>query len=264
MRITVSVPFWRAAATVRRTVESVLRQTHRDLLLVVVNDGDDEQEIHRALAGIRDNRLLVRSLARNYGMYFATAVALGATPDALWTQVDADDWIEPDRLEHLAAAIGDADAVFTPWLNHNLDGTTHLREIQPPAHQAEHGWTLRAVAHMCNLWRTDFAKRLVHPGCRLAWDQMMTQLAWRFGTIKTLDEPSHHRHMTEGSLMVSAGSGRGSEARRADRRHHKRLWPQLAACSDGRQVGKLLRRDAGPAVMNQLEEEVQRMRQVLG
>lgn len=263
MRITVSVPYFRSAPTVRRTVESVLAQTHWDLLLVVVNDGGDEQEIQQALAGIRDDRLVVHSLSRNYGMYFATAVALHATPDSLWSQVDADDWIEPQRLEHLAAAIGDVDAVFTPWLNYNLDGTTHLREIQPPELQAERGWTLRAVAHMCNLWRTDFAKRLVHPGCRLAWDQMMTQLAWRLGTIKTLDEPSHHRHMTAGSLMVSGDTGRGSDARRADRRHHKQLWPRLAACTSTRQVWRMLKQDVGPQTMNDLREEVERMRQVL-
>lgn len=263
MTITVSVPYFNAATTVRRTVESVLAQTWRDLMLVVVNDGDDEREIHRALRGIRDGRLVVHSLRRNCGMYFATGVALEATADKLWTQVDADDWIEPQRLEHLAAAIGDTDAVFTPWLNHNLDGTTHVRGVQPPEYQAARGWSLRAVAHMCNLWRTDFAKHLVHPGCRLAWDQMMTQLAWHHGQVAVLDEPSHHRHMTPGSLMVAEGTRRGSEARRRDRRHHRNLWPALVACSDTPRVGEAIRADAGQKTIEELTAEVERMRQVL-
>jgi hypothetical protein len=262
-RITVSVPYWHAAGTVRRTVESVLAQTWRDLTVVVINDGDDVRQLHAALRGIRDDRLVVHSLPANHGMYFATAVVLGGTGDRLWSQVDADDWIEPHRLEKLAAGLGDADAVFTPWTNHNLDGTTHIRGIQTPEYQAEQGWTLRAVAHMCNLWTTGFARQIVHPGCRLAWDQMMTQLAWRFGTITVVDDPSHHRQMTAGSLMASARTGRGSPARRRDRRHHTRLWPQLTACADVAQASRLLRRDSGRPVVNELKAEVWRMRQAL-
>ena len=40
MTVTVSMPFWRCHAWLRRSVDAVLGQTYRDLRLVVVNDAD--------------------------------------------------------------------------------------------------------------------------------------------------------------------------------------------------------------------------------
>ena len=72
-QITVSMPYYACPATLGRAVESVLGQTHRDLTLVVVNDGD-RRSPWPLLADIDDDRLVRFDLAENRGRYFADAI----------------------------------------------------------------------------------------------------------------------------------------------------------------------------------------------
>jgi glycosyltransferase involved in cell wall biosynthesis len=100
---TVVVPLYNKRRYVRRCAESVLRQTHRDLRLVVVDDGSTDGsalEVER----LRDDRLtLVRQpnggegSARNAGI---------ARADGEWIAfLDADDLWLPNHLEELRSVV---------------------------------------------------------------------------------------------------------------------------------------------------------------
>jgi glycosyltransferase involved in cell wall biosynthesis len=103
VRIGVVVPAYNAAPWIGDAIASVLAQAHRDWTLVVVDDGSTDATADVA-AGFTDRRIrLIRqpnsgvSAARNAG----TSVIDG---DALLF-LDADDWLAPDALARLAAAL---------------------------------------------------------------------------------------------------------------------------------------------------------------
>lgn len=96
-----------AEATVEAAARSVLRQTWRDLELIVVDDAsrDGTGEALRRLAA-EDPRLRVRRNRVNVGPYVSRNLALGEARGAWVTGQDADDWSHPQRLEqHMGLAL---------------------------------------------------------------------------------------------------------------------------------------------------------------
>ena len=111
MHIAVIVPAYNVAAFLRRTMRSVVDQTHAEWSLIVVDDGstDDTQAIVR---DFHDKRItLIRqdnegvSSARNRGI----RRALSAGHEAVLF-LDGDDWLALDALSLLAATLDAA-----PW-----------------------------------------------------------------------------------------------------------------------------------------------------
>lgn len=109
MLITVSIPYFRCQSYIRKAVESILAQTHRGLLVIVVNDGDD-QATWGELTHIDDPRLIRFDLKANRGRYFADAVVLNTIDSPYFAVQDADDWSEPQRLAVLLRALREAHA----------------------------------------------------------------------------------------------------------------------------------------------------------
>ena len=118
MRIGVVIPAYNAAAWISDAIASVLSQTHRDWVLVVVDDGSTDATAEVA-ANFADPRLrLVRqsnagvSAARNRGIAELRGEVLplpsreggGGRGHAILF-LDADDWLAPDALSRLAAAL---------------------------------------------------------------------------------------------------------------------------------------------------------------
>ncbi|HEY3354935.1 MAG TPA: glycosyltransferase, partial [Polyangia bacterium] len=97
-RVAVLMPARDAAGTVRAAARSILRQTERDLALVVVDDGsaDGTAEVLARLAE-RDPRVI---LVRGPGEGIARALQRGlARCDAeVVARMDADDLAHPRRL----------------------------------------------------------------------------------------------------------------------------------------------------------------------
>ena len=106
MRIGIVVPAYNAARWIGDAIASVIAQTLADWRMVVVDDGSTDATCD-VVGGFADARVrLVRqanagvSAARNRGM----AVLCGESEDALLF-LDADDWLAPDALPRLAAAL---------------------------------------------------------------------------------------------------------------------------------------------------------------
>ena len=118
MRVAVVIAARDVAPFIGVTIASVLAQTHTDLSLTVVNDGsvDDTRAIVTAFSDARlrvvDETGRGLSAARNRG---AAEAPPGA--DALLF-LDGDDWLAPDALRRLTAALAadhDAVAVHAPF-----------------------------------------------------------------------------------------------------------------------------------------------------
>ncbi len=110
-RVSVVIPLFNSASTLPRAVHSALRQTLRDIEVLVVDDcsRDSSLTVARAIAST-DPRVRVIALPANRGKSHAMNCAI-AQANGDWVAVlDADDWYEPDRLAILTAA-GDAHGV---------------------------------------------------------------------------------------------------------------------------------------------------------
>lgn len=256
--VTVAVPYHGCPATVRRAVDTILAQTRRDLVLVVVNDGDQTSP-WPALDDVDDPRLVRFDLPTNRGRYFVDAVTATACVTPWWMPHDADDYSEPDRIAALVAAAHDAEVVFTPFTNHRQTGQIEHRPIRGRTADRR----LRYTAHLSNLWATPVARALVHPGYRVAYDAVMTTTALYYANTALLDVPSYHRVRRPGSLVTSASTGRGSRVRRAQRQSLKRLWGRIRQVSTLDAASRIIRADAGAQVWRDVHDHAAALRMLL-
>jgi glycosyltransferase involved in cell wall biosynthesis len=105
--VTVVIPCFNHGRFIREAAESALRQQSADVRIVIVNDGSTDPETAPACHALASDRVRVidtpnRGLpaARNTG-------AAGAASDFL-VFLDADDWIDPEFITRLHAALAPA------------------------------------------------------------------------------------------------------------------------------------------------------------
>ncbi len=128
MRIAVVTPAFNAAPFIADAIRSVLAQTHRDLRMVVVDDGSTDAT-GAIVAGFADPRLTLIwqcnagvAAARNRGMAAAEGDAL--------LFLDADDWLAPTALATLSATLDaapEAVAAVGPYARSDLVGRPAVR-----------------------------------------------------------------------------------------------------------------------------------------
>jgi hypothetical protein len=109
MRITVITPAYNVARFIGAAIASVLAQTHPDWTMVVVDDGSTDGTAS-VVAACQDPRVqLVRQA--NAGVSAARNRAIAASDGEAVLFLDGDDWLAPDAMARLAAALKDCDAV---------------------------------------------------------------------------------------------------------------------------------------------------------
>lgn len=96
-RVSVMMPAYNAAATLRLALASVLAQTFEDWECIVVDDGSHDAT-HEVAQSTRDERIKVIRLLGNRGRPFARGTALEASAGEYLCMLDADDWMYPERL----------------------------------------------------------------------------------------------------------------------------------------------------------------------
>ena len=132
LKISVIVPVYKVEPYLRRCVDSILAQTHKNLEVILVDDGSPDgcpaicdeyaakdsrvKVIHKENGGV--------SSARNAGLDTATGDYIGF--------VDSDDWIEPDMYEDLLGALKETEADFSMCGFALLNGPEAGRETMPP------------------------------------------------------------------------------------------------------------------------------------
>jgi glycosyltransferase involved in cell wall biosynthesis len=101
--VSVVIPSYNHAAFIAEAVESVLRQTHRDLELIVVDDGSSDNSLE-VLAGFSDSRMVVFSQA-NQGAHAAINRGLREARGDYLAILNSDDAFHPERLEKILQAL---------------------------------------------------------------------------------------------------------------------------------------------------------------
>ena len=160
--ISIIVPVYKTEAYLKKCVESILAQTHRNLEVILVDDGSPDDSgaicdyyaktdsrvkvIHKPNGGLSD--------ARNSGMDIMTGQYVGF--------VDSDDWIEPNMYETLLTLLErfDADIAFG-----GVADDVERGDIVTTVKTSDYGQTPHAedkLAAMCRYFHGSWA----------AWDKL--------------------------------------------------------------------------------------------
>ena len=132
-QVSVIMPVYNAEATMRRSIESVLGQTHADLQLLLVDDGSRDGSA--AIIGeyaARDARVTAIHQA-NGGVAAARNAGLRAATGTHVAFCDSDDWWAPHKLELQLEQMRASDALvcYTAYQRVSEDGRP-LSRVLPP------------------------------------------------------------------------------------------------------------------------------------
>ncbi|NHN30198.1 glycosyltransferase family 2 protein [Paenibacillus agricola] len=97
--ITVVIPTYNRAKYIRRGIESVLRQTCKRWKMLIVDDGSKDGTKKVISRYLSDPRIRYVRLKKNRGVCFTLNHALKLVDTKYFSQLDADDWYEPNTLE---------------------------------------------------------------------------------------------------------------------------------------------------------------------
>lgn len=102
--VSIIVPAFNSSAYLRRCVESILGQSHREFELIVVNDcsSDDTAGILNGMSA-KDSRLKVVHLTENVGVHGARSRGVAVARGEFIGFADADDWVAPGMIAALLA-----------------------------------------------------------------------------------------------------------------------------------------------------------------
>ena len=257
------IPYYGCLKYVRRAVDSLLAQTYRNLIIVVLNDADFTAPPWPALADIQDARLVRFDLMQNRGPYFATQVVVAATTSAYLLIQDADDWSHPKRVEHLLYALENdkADLAISaqPQFYECSNGTNQILETRWSI-KAHSNWVAslkygedrfqldtrltaqfryRSPHH--GLFRIETLRDIggYYGGFRFNYDVLVTNLILMIGKITHVSEPLYHRLVRPNSLTQSPVTGIRSTERRLITEKTTELYNAVYNCYQGFLKGKV-------------------------
>ena len=100
--ISVVIPSFNTERYLERCLDSVQRQSFRDLEILYIDDGSTDRtpEILRERA-VSDDRIRIISLPENHGVPYARNLAIDEAHGKYLYYMDSDDWIDPDYLEEM-------------------------------------------------------------------------------------------------------------------------------------------------------------------
>lgn len=154
--VSVILPAYRAEATIAAAIDSLQRQSHAQLEIIVVDDASPDKtfDIVSDLAQ-NDPRIVALQQASNGGAYAARNRGLAAARGAFITTHDADDWSHPQKIET---------QLDTLQAEAGLIGViAHWARVQPPFHVTTN-WRLSARllqwSHSSFLFRREVSDRL--------------------------------------------------------------------------------------------------------
>lgn len=251
MTTLVAMSYYRHPQWVERAVRSVLAQTDRDIHLLVLGDGEEPPIGH-----IRDSRLDVYTLRANRGTYFVHQVMLTANPHEWYAPVDADDWVDPEHLERMAALDSDAVATGTVWF-HSPAGVRiwGLGEKRRPWYHVGRFATsrLRSVGGY-------------DPAERVGQDTLVLRMLRVSGGLTRWapTDPTYHRFRHAGTLTTAADTGLRSPGRRAARKRNARVYIAADRLRTPDAICQWRTRHFSPALVAEVGAEAGRLRDRLG
>lgn len=98
-RVTVVIPTYNRARFIKRAIRSVQEQTYKRWRLLIVDDGSKDRTAKVVKRFLDDPRIRYVRQKKNKGVCHTLNHALSLVDTKFFSQLDADDWYEPDTLE---------------------------------------------------------------------------------------------------------------------------------------------------------------------
>jgi glycosyltransferase involved in cell wall biosynthesis len=134
--VSVVLPTFDSAATLRRSVLSVLGQTMTNLELIVIDDGSTD-DTRAVLSAITDPRMSVIHQPQQ-GVSSARNAGIGAARGTIITFLDSDDEAIPTWLEQVVGPFDDPLCMMVCTGIRSVDRTTGRDEVRMPAPASRH------------------------------------------------------------------------------------------------------------------------------
>ncbi|SER10881.1 Glycosyl transferase family 2 [Thalassovita gelatinovora] len=155
-KVSVIMPAYQAAGTILPALDGLLRQSHANLEIIVVDDASSDDTFDRVAALARkDRRIVPLRLPQNAGAYGARNAGLARATGAFITTHDADDWSHPQKIERQLATLAAAPELMAV--------IAHWARVRDPL-QITSNWRLGAKllqwSHSSLLFRREAADRL--------------------------------------------------------------------------------------------------------
>ena len=101
-KVSIVIPVYKAADTITRCVESLEKNTYKNLQIILVEDcsGDQTINVCKKLANTYDNVLCIEN-DQNHGVSYTRNHGLDYADGNYLMFVDSDDWIDMDACENL-------------------------------------------------------------------------------------------------------------------------------------------------------------------
>lgn len=144
-RVSVVMPAWNAAATLRDSMDSVFAQTHADVELVVVDDcsQDASWEIIREVAAREPGVVAIR-LAKNGGVAAARNAGIEAATGSHIAFLDSDDRWRPEKLEIQLAHMAATGSAISYTAYRRFDEADNTLSVVVPSLEADHAAMLKS------------------------------------------------------------------------------------------------------------------------
>lgn len=127
-KVSIIIPTYNRAGTIKRSIESVLRQTYSDFELIVVDDGSTDNTF-QIVDGYDDPRLRYLRIEERRGANHARNVGIESADGDYIAFQDSDDEWRPDKLEKQMKILLEqkqVDVVFSRYLHHFMNGRMEL------------------------------------------------------------------------------------------------------------------------------------------
>jgi glycosyltransferase involved in cell wall biosynthesis len=222
--ISIYLPTRNRAALLPRAIESVLSQTHRNLELIISDDGSTDltQQVVSRYAQ-DDSRVLLISSTSRLGAPAARNRAISVARGRWITGIDDDDWMLPDRLEQLLNGFDNRYSLICT--GQILDFGCWSRAVRTSA---------RYVTLEDELYRDEVGTQMMTMTSRLreiggfdeqlpAWQDydLWVRLIERFGIAKRLARPTYVQSMSDDPYRISASGAAGAD--RFFEKHHIKM-----------------------------------------
>lgn len=210
----------------RRSISSVLGQTHKNFELAIISDGNPEFP-WGALDGIHDDRIKTYETPQKTGQFKIYDAMIRDTDAELMAIQDDDDISLSNRLDKLInmMRMTEADVVFPDIEMLSLDGVRFRRRSMPELMSGRPDDLVNIGSHV-GVWKVESLLNMggYYGGFDLCIDAGIGFIVSNLGRPAFLREITYIANQTADSMTMSKETGMNSEIRRRWRSKMQDLW----------------------------------------
>lgn len=241
-KVSVIIPVYNAAEYLERCLDSVVGQSHRNLEILLIDDGstDGSGEICDRYAK-KDGRIRVLH-QKNAGVAFARNAGLDMAVGTYIGWVDSDDWIEPEMFEVMVkeAKTRKADIVICGRLESYPDRSFQKGWKRQEVLNREQALALLVEddlvrSYLCDkLWRRELFDGIRIPALKVFEDMaVMYQLFMRAEQVVCLPDVFYHYEHRDASLTAAPSLESRIDFYRVSKARYDALRRDLPQGADG-------------------------------